>query len=74
MEVDDVLRMIDYRTEELDEIFRDFDVLNTEGVDPSFVRTASTETVMLYWLIGICAFLSLLLILVVCICINQRAR
>ena len=74
MEVSEVLKLIDYRTEELDEVFREFDVLNTEGVDPTFVRTASTETVMLYWLFGICLFLIMLLIIVLCICMHQRKK
>ena len=44
MEVDDVLRMIDYKTEELDDIFKEFNVLHTEGVDPSFVKGMADMT------------------------------
>ena len=74
MEVEDVLKLIDYRTEELVEVFREFNVLNTEGVDPSFVRKASSETVIMYWLLGICVFLTILLILTLCLCVRQRNR
>ena len=74
MEVDEVLKLIDYRTEELDDVFKEFDVLDTEGVDPSYVRTASNQDVILYWLLGICIFLVFLLILVICLCIHQRSR
>ena len=38
MEVENVLRMIDYKTEELDPIFKEFNVLYTEGVDPTYVK------------------------------------
>ena len=74
MEVNEVLKLIDYRTEELDGVFKEFDVLDTEGVDPTYVRTASSQDVILYWLLGICLFLLFLLILVLCLCIHQRSR
>ena len=38
MEVGNVLRMIDYKTEELDPIFKEFNVLYTEGVDPTYIK------------------------------------
>ena len=55
MEVSNVLRMIDYKTEELDPIFKEFNVLYTEGVDP-FVKAMSHDTVMVLWLVGINIF------------------
>ena len=74
MEVDDVLRMIDYKTEELDDIFKEFNVLHTEGVDPSFVKGMTQETVILLWLIGMNVFQALLIILILSLCFNQKQK
>ena len=86
MEVSDVLKLIDYHTEELDDVFREFDVLNTEGVDPSSYHShrhyvayktgaavASHQELILLWLIGICVFLVVFLIIIVCLCVHQRS-
>eukprot|EP00095_Tigriopus_kingsejongensis_P008988 snap_masked-scaffold783_size97670-processed-gene-0.6 protein:Tk08988 transcript:snap_masked-scaffold783_size97670-processed-gene-0.6-mRNA-1 annotation:"PREDICTED: uncharacterized protein LOC100879829" len=75
LEVDEVLKLIDYRTEELVDIFREFNVINTEGVDPTHVRAALTGSpVNMSWLIGLCIFLALMLVLVLALCICQRQR
>ncbi len=79
MEVADVLRLIDLRTEELNDLFREYNVIHTEGVDPSYataggLSAASNETILLIWLAGICAFLFLLLIVVLCMFIHQRNK
>jgi hypothetical protein len=76
MEVEYVLKLIDYRTEELDEVFRDFNVLNTESATASLVsvQRTSTDTVVVLWLVGLCGFLLLLLVLVFSLCIFQRQR
>ncbi len=39
MEAPEVLRLIDYRTEELAKLFRDFNVIDTEGVTAEENRT-----------------------------------
>ena len=74
MEADDVLKLVDYRTEELAEAFKQYDVLYTEGVDPTFVRSASVEDVLVYSLAGLSLFLALLLMFVVCLCLKQRQK
>ncbi len=74
MEAGDVLRLIDYRTEELAEAFKQYDVLYTEGVEPSYVRNASIEDVLVYSLAGVSLFLILILIFVVCICLKMRQK
>ena len=54
MEVEDVLQTLDYKTEELDPFFKEFNVLKTEGADKLFAgEKSSTEMVMILWLIGI---------------------
>lgn len=74
MEVDQVLRMIDYKTEELDPIFKEFNVLHTEGVDPTYVKAMTQETVIILWLIGINVFQVILIILILFLCYNQRQK
>ena len=73
MEVSNVLRMIDYKTEELDPIFKEFNVLYTEGVDP-FVKAMSHDTVMVLWLVGINIFQAFLIVLILILCYNQRQK
>lgn len=76
MEVQDVIRTLDYRTEELDPFFKEFNVLQTEGADPLFSaqKQHSTEMVLVLWLAGVTAFLSITLIVVLCVCFSQRQR
>ena len=76
MEVQDVIRTLDYRTEELDPFFKEFNVLQTEGADPLFSaqKQHSTEMVLVLWLAGVTAFLSITLIVVLCVCLSQRQR
>ncbi|TRY71883.1 hypothetical protein TCAL_08438 [Tigriopus californicus] len=74
LEVVDVLRLIDYRTEELVNIFREFNVINTEGVDPNFVRSAALVHPMMSWVMGLCVFLTILLVVVLILCCCQRER
>ena len=76
MEVQDVIRTLDYRTEELDPFFKEFNVLKTEGADPSFSLKSdqSTEMVVVLWLAGVIAFLAVTLMVVICVCISQRQR
>ena len=66
--------MIDYKTEELDPIFKEFNVLHTERVDPTFVKAMSDDTVIILWLIGFNVFQGLLIILILTLCYNQRAK
>ena len=66
--------MIDYKTEELDPIFKEFNVLHTERVDPTFVKAMSDDTVIILWLVGFNVFQGLLIILILTLCYNQRAK
>ena len=75
MEVNDVLRMIDYKTEDLDDVFKEFNVLHTEGVDPLFVKSGMThETIIMLWLIGMNVFQALLICLILSLCYNQKQK
>ena len=72
MEVGDVITTLDYRTEELDPFFKEFNILKTEAADKSVSsRRSDTSTVVILWLVGICVFLSITLIVVVSVCLSQ---
>ncbi len=75
-EAGEVLKMIDYRTEELDPLFREFNVIDTEGVVAANARKASLvrEEAMVFWLAGLCAFLFLLLIVIVLMHVHVRRK
>merc|ERR1719376_2023268 len=75
--------MIDVKTEELDPVFREFNVLHTEASTTAAklkaavrARTlaATSDAVVVLWLAGLCAFLFCLLICVSCLYWQQRAR
>ena len=75
LEVADVLQTLDYKTSELDTFFKDFNVLRTEGANKLFdSEESSPELVIIIWLIGICVFLCVTLIVVLCVCVSQRSR
>ena len=75
IEVSDILQTLDYKTEELDPFFKEFNVLKTEGANSALVgEKSSTETVIILWLIGMCVFLVITLIVVICVCISQRSQ
>jgi len=75
MEVQDILRTIDYKTVELDPFFKQFNVLQTEGSASYLpIKMETSETVIISWLVGVSAFLSLVLLVVVCICASQRSK
>ncbi|QQP36224.1 Putative LOC100748423, partial [Caligus rogercresseyi] len=74
-DVSRVLKVIDYKTEELDDIFKDFNVLYTDGVEPTFEFQRSgfaSETQL--WLIGLLALVCVLLFLVICMCLRQKHK
>ncbi|XP_067000515.2 cadherin-23 [Anabrus simplex] len=73
MEVEDVLRLVDQNIELLDELFKKFNVLDTQPAEPLMLKGDSEGLIML-WLVGTTVFLGLLLILVLSLCLSQRAR
>ncbi|XP_046405905.1 cadherin-23 [Ischnura elegans] len=73
MEVDDVLKLVDHNIEQLDDLFKDFNVLDTQ---PAEIRAFKDEQegMMVAWLAGSTLLLTLLLILTTSLCIAQRSR
>uniref|UniRef100_T1KWL6 Cadherin domain-containing protein n=2 Tax=Tetranychus urticae TaxID=32264 RepID=T1KWL6_TETUR len=73
MDVNNVLKLIDKNIDYLDQLYKDFNVLVSE---PSQNReeVLTFDDQLKACLISSTAFLSLLLMLVTCLCINQRNR
>ncbi|CAG2101538.1 unnamed protein product [Medioppia subpectinata] len=73
LEVNDVLSLIDKNLEYLDELYKEFNVLVTEPTQ-SLEYFLEWEDQLKACLLGTTAFLALLLILVICLCLNQKSR
>lgn len=71
IEVDEVLRLVDQNTEKLDELFKEFNVLDTQPGGPLALKAAKSANTT-FWLTAATLFLLLLLLLCLALCINQR--
>ncbi|ODN06167.1 Cadherin-23 [Orchesella cincta] len=77
LEVQEVLKLIDLNIEELDDLFKDFNVLDTQG--STYVLAANkasedTKSLFLVYATGSALFLALLLLVVISLCFAQRAK
>ncbi|CAH1406526.1 unnamed protein product [Nezara viridula] len=74
LEVPHVLKLIDQNIEHLDSLFKEFNVLDTEGAEAlGLARIIEPDSVLLLWLLGAALFLLLLLLVVISLCLSQRA-
>jgi len=78
LEVAEVLRLIDLKIEELDELFKEFNVIDTQGstISPRRSKGLSGEgrSLFLVYASGTAAFLALLLLVVISIACAQRSK
>lgn len=80
LEADEVLKLIDLNIEELDDLFKEFNVLDTQKstftVGATFATKGREETknLFLVYAIGTALFLALLLLVVISICFAQRSK
>ncbi|RXG68952.1 Cadherin-23 [Armadillidium vulgare] len=73
LEVSQVLAALDKNVNLLDSLFKELNVLDTQGAQ--LRRLSVVESNLLFvWLVGVVAFLSLLLIATISLCLAQRAR
>ncbi|XP_057365539.1 cadherin-23-like isoform X1 [Daphnia carinata] len=73
MEVDAVLRLIDANVESLDQLFKDYNVLDTSAAEPlGDALTSSPQNFSLLWASGTAVFLAMILLLVLGLCVSQR--
>merc|ERR1712071_466641 len=74
LEVDTVLRLIDANIESLDQLFKDFNVLDTSPAEAlsESLSTSSAQRLSLVWAGGSAVFLAIVLFLVLGLCLSQR--
>ncbi|XP_026315340.1 cadherin-23 [Hyposmocoma kahamanoa] len=74
LEVDQVLRIVDKNIEQLDELFKEFNVLDTQPAEyqPLLADTLSSNQTV-FWLVWTSLFLAVLLVLSIMMCLSQRA-
>jgi len=74
LEVETVLRLIDSNVESLDELFKDYNVLDTSAADPvgRNLLSNSPQQFSLLWASGTAVFLAMILFLVLGLCVSQR--
>ncbi|KAI5639889.1 cadherin domain-containing protein [Phthorimaea operculella] len=74
LRVEQVLKIVDKNIEQLDDLFKEFNVLDTQPAEFSPLRAetlSSNQTV--FWLVWTALFLAVLLVLAITACITQRA-
>ncbi|CAB3223205.1 unnamed protein product [Arctia plantaginis] len=74
LDVEQVLKLVDQNIEYLDELFKEFNVLDTQPAEyqPLTAETLSSNQTV-FWLVWTTLFLSVLLVLTVMMCLSQRA-
>lgn len=75
LEVDVVLRMIDSNVESLDQLFKDYNVLDTSAAEPlgrNLLSSSPQQQFSLLWASGTAVFLAMILFLVLGLCVSQR--
>ncbi|KAG5330839.1 CAD86 protein, partial [Acromyrmex heyeri] len=72
LEVSEVLELVDRNIEKLDNLFKEFNVLDTQPAKPEpIIQYEQAGTT--FWLLTLTLFLGALLILCVALCLSQRA-
>ncbi|XP_033230917.1 cadherin-23 isoform X2 [Belonocnema kinseyi] len=72
LEVSEVLEIIDRNIEKLDNLFKDFNVLDTQPAQAqAIIQYEQSGTT--FWLLALTLFLGALLILCIALCLSQRA-
>ncbi|XP_018055353.1 PREDICTED: uncharacterized protein LOC108691909 [Atta colombica] len=72
LEVSEVLELVDRNIEKLDNLFKEFNVLDTQPAKPEPIIQYE-QAGMTFWLLTLTLFLGALLILCVALCLSQRA-
>ncbi|XP_022120263.2 cadherin-23 [Pieris rapae] len=73
LEVEQVLRLVDKNIEQLDELFKDFNVLDTQPADFQPLTAVAAGHNTIYWLVWSTVLLAAALVLAIMTCLSQRA-
>jgi hypothetical protein len=74
IEVSEVLRLVDEHIEQLDELFKEFNVLDTQASDALVLQAEFGNPQMIIWLVMINLIMGALLIIIVTLCLSQRTN
>lgn len=73
-EVADVLKLIDQHIEKLDDLFKEFNVLDTQPAEAEMLIGSFEKGSMFVWLIFSNVFIATLLVVTLSICVSQRSK
>lgn len=74
IEVSDVLRLVDQNIEQLDVLFKEFNVLDTQASEALMLTSEFGNPQMFIWLIMINLIMGALLVIVFTLCLSQRTN
>lgn len=74
IEVSEVLRLVDQNIEQLDELFKDFNVLDTQASEALLLQAEFGNPQTIIWLVMINLIMGALLIIVMTLCLSQRTN
>lgn len=72
IEVSDVLRLVDQNIEQLDDLFKEFNVLDTQASEALVLTSEFGNPQMFIWLVMINLVMGALLVIVFTLCLSQR--
>lgn len=74
IEVSDVLRLVDQNIEQLDDLFKEFNVLDTQASEALVLTSEFGNPQMIIWLVMINLVMGALLVIVITLCLSQRTN
>lgn len=74
IEVSDVLRLVDQNIEKLDDLFKEFNVLDTQASEALVLTSEFGNPQMFIWLVMINLIMGALLVIVFTLCLSQRTN
>lgn len=74
IEVSDVLRLVDQNIEQLDDLFKEFNVLDTQASEALVLTSEFGNPQMIIWLVMINLIMGALLVIVITLCLSQRTN
>lgn len=74
IEVSEVLRLVDQNIEQLDELFKQFNVLDTQASEALVLQAEFGNAQMIIWLVMVNLAMGALLIIVITLCLSQRTN
>ena len=74
IEVSEVLRLVDQNIEQLDVLFKEFNVLDTQASEALVLQAEFGNAQMIIWLVMINLAMGALLIIVITLCLSQRTN